>query len=282
MQLVAANCQLSEVTEPLNNRLYSALRSKGKQGEALLERLVPCVETALHKAGWEAQEIDLIVSMSLSPDHLVAKCNVMGPRIGHPLQRALHADNAFVFDAMDASLAKTLHIVNTLALSQGYQRILVVRAENTVNLQACAESGFDISNGVMALLLTPGLEQQFYSLPIAGDFSPLRVMLNTVIHNEDSFKGAFTLQPQPALNHAINRSIDEMLSNPDFSQDTALVESWLVASKGHAASLGPFEIPYRLSTQGALSKALNLISIDLFSMNVNGVSLKYAQGGRHA
>ncbi|WP_407330684.1 hypothetical protein [Enterovibrio sp. 27052020O] len=282
MQLVAAACQLFDSNAQCHEGLYGAIRTKGNQGEILLDALLPCVETILDRAEWPSKDIDLIVSMSLSPDHLVSKCNVMGPRIGHPLQRALNADNAFVFDAMDASLAKTLHIVNTLALSQGYSKVLIVRAENTVNLDACLQSGFDISNGVMAMLLTPCPSQRFSSLPIGKHFSPLRVTLNPFISNEKCVKGAFSLIPQAELNQAINRSLDELLSSPTSCASVSLVESWLGHSADSSCCLGPFEIPYRLANQPIDGETFHLVSVDLFSMSLNSVTLQRAGENHHA
>ncbi|QUJ70205.1 hypothetical protein KDD30_18950 (plasmid) [Photobacterium sp. GJ3] len=261
---------------------YGAHRAKGLKGQSLLPDLTACVDDVLAQGACSAESIDLIVSLSLSPDHLVAKTNVMGPRIGHPLQREIGAKHAFVFDAMDASLAKTLHVVNLLASAQGYRRVLLVRAENTVHLDPCNQSGFEIANGVMAMLLTPDPTQSFFSEAIQWQGQPLRVNLAKHIQDAHSAKGQFVLPHAPALAQEINRSVDKILSNPAFSGTTPIIESWLSDSPESGVCEGPFGIPNDLAQRPSDAGRFQLVSVDLFSMQVDTVTLKWAQERSHA
>lgn len=278
MHLIASSCRLAKAVAALPDLPYGAARSAGKEGEPVLPALVSCVLDTLASCGRKAEDIDLIVSLSLSPDHLVSNSCVMGPRVGHPLQRELGAENAFVFDAMDSSLAKTLYMVNTLSIAQGYCNVLIVRSENTVHLRACPETGFSIANGAAAMLLAPDPDQYFTSRSVSSASSMLRVDLNTHIKNAAAKKGAFKLAYQPELLDEINRDVDRVLSDPRMGVGEPCVESWLQASNNSKYSLGPFEAFAQLSGAGdkesGKREVTAITSVDLFAMEVHGVTLR--------
>lgn len=104
-------------------------RPRAQGDEMLMQRLLPAVREALDEAAVKPEEIDLIVGLALSPDHLIENRDIMAPKIGHPLQKVLGANRAHVFDLTDSSLARALYVVDTLASDQGYRNVLVVRGK---------------------------------------------------------------------------------------------------------------------------------------------------------
>ncbi len=88
-------------------------RPRAQGDEMLMQRLLPAVREALDEAAVKPEEIDLIVGLALSPDHLIENRDIMAPKIGHPLQKVLGANRAHVFDLTDSSLARALYVVDT-------------------------------------------------------------------------------------------------------------------------------------------------------------------------
>ena len=78
-------------------------RPRAQGDEMLMQRLLPAVREALDEAAVKPEEIDLIVGLALSPDHLIENRDIMAPKIGHPLQKILGANRAHVFDLTDSS-----------------------------------------------------------------------------------------------------------------------------------------------------------------------------------
>lgn len=87
-------------------------RPRAQGDEMLMQRLLPAVREALDEAVVKPEEIDLIVGLALSPDHLIENRDIMAPKIGHPLQKVLGANRAHVFDLTDSSLARALYVVD--------------------------------------------------------------------------------------------------------------------------------------------------------------------------
>ena len=207
MKLISVSCCMPAKTGTTSGKVYGVARARAPEGAVAMDYLASAVERVLDRAKWTSAELDLIVSLSWSPDHLVSDTRIMGPRIGHPLQKKIGASNAFVFDLMDASLAKALYVVNQFAVGQGLQRILVVRADIGQGLLPDPQSGFAIPDGAFALLLEPDARQQFSSIEIDAGFQPLRVDLNTQIVSAADAKGALCFPVQPELDEAINLAV---------------------------------------------------------------------------
>ncbi len=169
----------------------------------LMQRLLPAVREALDEAAVKPEEIDLIVGLALSPDHLIENRDIMAPKIGHPLQKVLGANRAHVFDLTDSSLARALYVVDTLASDQGYRNVLVVRGESSQGLEVDSESGFALADGALALLCRPTGKAAFRRGALGGDpaqeWLPLSIPLNTDIRQVGDVKGHLNLPAQPGL-----------------------------------------------------------------------------------
>src|SRR5207302_6919420 len=89
---------------------YAARRPCVPPGTLAVDLALAASRRALAQAGREAEEIDLILSVSTSVDHIALAPEVMGPRLCHPLQRELGARRAFVFDLLDAEWTLALDV----------------------------------------------------------------------------------------------------------------------------------------------------------------------------
>jgi len=284
MRLIAAKLAMPGRLVANVRQAYGAPRAKADRRQIAMDLLLPAVDQALQQAELHASQLDLIVSLSLSPDHLVSECEIMGPRIGHPLQKAIAAKNAFVFDLMDASLAKAIRIINTLAQQENYKNVLLVRSEMGHGVSPDSSSGFCLPDGAMALVLKPVVEQYFSQGLLEGGWSPLVVQLNTNIQSPLDEKCRFNFSYQEGLAKSIGRANDQLLSRTDLPANEGIFENWLSVSPGENACFGPFDLPrefVRRLEEGRYGGLL-AVSFDPFGPVVETVSLELAAGGAYA
>ncbi|AGK50664.1 3-Oxoacyl-[acyl-carrier-(ACP)] synthase III family protein [Burkholderia thailandensis MSMB121] len=116
---------------------------------------------ALSKARCLPSELDLIVSLSVSPNRMADAAGIAGPRLAHPVQRDLRAANAAVFDLLDADWTLALDLVQSHCRQLGYRRALVVKAEALADVDG-AESGGH-ADGAGAIVLSPGRGDRYHA-----------------------------------------------------------------------------------------------------------------------
>lgn len=260
-------------------------RPRATGDEVLLERLLPAVQEVLEQAGVDAGDIDLIVGLALSPDHLIEQRDVIGPKIGHPLQKRLGARKAHVFDLTDSSLAKALYVADTLAIDQGYRNVLVVRGESSQGYQADEASGFALADGAMALLCRPTGHAVLRREPLATPgfglaWQGLSIPLNGDLREPTDPKGRLDLPAQPGLLDALRGQVERLASG--FPALQAIREEWFGQQRPGGRCLGPFEVAEQLrAAQRDRLEEVVLVSFDPFAMVVEGVTLKLA-GEQHA
>lgn len=244
-----------------------------------IDALLPVAQAALAGAGLAAGEIDLIATLSVSPDHLALEPCIIGPRIGHPLQKRLDAERAYVFDLMDASLAKALHVVDIFAAQQGYRRVLLVRAECGRGVRPDADSGFKVPDGAMALLCEPTGTSRWSSGTIDG-VAPLMLMLNEPIRRAGDQTGHARFAPPADIAgryaQAARARMAE-LHGADWDRARYIVEHWDVGGTGGASGAGPFDCGLSLASllAGGAGGALTLISFDPFGPAADAVTVSY-------
>lgn len=107
---------------------------------------------ALAMARCLPSELDLIVSLSVSPNRIADARNMAGPRLCHPVQRELRASNAMAFDLLDADWVFALDVAESHCRAMNYRRALVVRAESLGDVDGAAESG--LADGGGAIVMT--------------------------------------------------------------------------------------------------------------------------------
>lgn len=120
-----------------------------------IDLLLPACQQALTMAGCGVEDIDLIISKSTSPSHIADDKSIVGPRVGHPLQRELGAYNAFVFDLLDADWGFALDVAHGFLHEFGFRRALLVHTECTQGLLPDKVSGFAVPDGAGALVVGP-------------------------------------------------------------------------------------------------------------------------------
>lgn len=242
MHIIAAKTWLPEITTASSEHPYGSGRAVSKPGTYALEKLRPLVDDVLKNQSVSPLEIDLIVSLSLSADHLVAETNIMGPRLGHPLQKAIGAKNTFVFDLMDSSLSKALYTINAFAKSEQYKNILIIRSEIGTSAQADKASGFCIPDGAAVLLVEPIEHQHYESAPISGNWQPLSMELNINLTSQEQKKITFNYPFQDGLDSAIQQSLGQLISKSFDIKQPLLSENWLSCHSENERCNGPFDI----------------------------------------
>lgn len=117
------NYQLEEHAEALMNKLGRETRTFAKEGETSLSMAVEAAKEALKNSGLSADDIDMIISVSDTPEYLSPCCALI-------IKNKLKAKNAHgVFD-MNANCIGMLTAMDTAArylkTDEKYKRILVV------------------------------------------------------------------------------------------------------------------------------------------------------------
>ncbi|KVW43944.1 hypothetical protein WL13_01570 [Burkholderia ubonensis] len=244
---------------------------------------VNAARQALLQAGCLPSELDLIVSLSISPSRLADAPSIAGPRLAHPVQRDLRARHAVVFDLLDADWTLALDLAQSHCRQLGYRRALVVRAEALADVEQVATSGF--ADGAGAIVLTPSGHDRGYASSYADLESPPFATLDALPARR--VNGALSLARfESRFDHATGRFdgeqanaaaavravVDEVQSRIDRRAATLFCESWLSGWPSIAAGAegespvdvvagsadipNPFQLPAWLASRVADSMSL--------------------------
>ncbi|KVQ15910.1 hypothetical protein [Burkholderia ubonensis] len=244
---------------------------------------VNAARQALLQAGCLPSELDLIVSLSISPSRLADAPSIAGPRLAHPVQRDLRARHAVVFDLLDADWTLALDLAQSHCRQLGYRRALVVRAEALADVEQVATSGF--ADGAGAIVLTPSGHDRGYGSSYADLESPPFATLDALPARRvngalslarfesrfDHATGRFDGEPANAA-AAVRAVVDEVQSRIDRRAATLFCESWLSGWPSIAAGAegelpvdvvagsadipNPFQLPAWLASRVADSMSL--------------------------
>ncbi|KWK81036.1 hypothetical protein WM16_00180 [Burkholderia ubonensis] len=244
---------------------------------------VNAARQALLQAGCLPSELDLIVSLSISPSRLADAPSIAGPRLAHPVQRDLRARHAVVFDLLDADWTLALDLAQSHCRQLGYRRALVVRAEALADVEQAATSGF--ADGAGAIVLTPSGYDRGYASSYADLESPPFATLDALPARRvngalslarfesrfDHATGRFDGEPANAA-AAVRAMVDDVQSGIDRRAATLFCESWLSGwpsiAAGAAGELpvdvvagsadipNPFQLPAWLASRVADSMSL--------------------------
>lgn len=244
-----------------------------------IDALLPAVHDALSQAQLDTADIDMIVTMSVSPNHLAIDPAIIGPRIGHPLQMRLAADRAYVFDLMDASVAKALHVADIFGFQQGYRRILFARAECGHGVRPDTTSGFTVPDGAMAMVCEPTGRSRYRSGKLEG-VAPLMMMLNESIASADDSKAHARFAPPVDLGQRYSDAAREgvaALNGENFDSARYIVEHWDFGA-GRSQS-GPFDTGLGLAGMLADGRSgdLTLVSFDPFGPAADAVTVSFGR-----
>ncbi|AOJ40527.1 MULTISPECIES: hypothetical protein [Burkholderia] len=238
---------------------------------------------ALRQAGCLPSELDLIVSLSISPSRMADSPTIAGPRLAHPVQRDLRARHAAVFDLLDADWTLALDLAQSHCKQLGYRRALVVRAEALADVEQAATSGF--ADGAGAIVLTPDGQQRDHPCRYADLDAPPFATLDalpprrangvlSLARFESRFNpatGRFDAEPAHAAT-VVRTMVDAMQSRGDRRATPLFCESWLSGWPSIAIDVGrdfhvdvvagstdipnPFQLPAWLSSRVAHSMSL--------------------------
>ncbi|WP_231757258.1 hypothetical protein [Microbulbifer elongatus] len=278
MRIIDADCYLPEtvVSEKPTyaQERYSIRYAKFENGTVGIDYLKPMAIGLLENHQINPEEIDLIVSLSLAPDHLVHDTSIMGPKIGHPFQGAIGASKAFVFDLMESSLAKALSIINTLAIAESYRNILLIRYDQNQSFEQDQRSGFISSDGVAVALLEADPAQATATYALEKAIAPLSIDLNTDIKSADDRKGRFNLTFQPELYSDIAATCAAAHARNSAAYDTPVVESWLNEKTEDQLNAGPFTLfQWVKSSQPRAAGKIGVYSFDPFASAIDFVTV---------
>ncbi|RXV65337.1 hypothetical protein D1006_35165 [Burkholderia stabilis] len=109
---------------------------------------------ALEQARYLPSEVDLVVSLSISPNRVAEDVAIAGPRFTHQGKRDLRAQHAAVFDLLDADWTLALDLTQSHCHWLGYRSALVIRTKALKDVEHVGTSGF--ADGARATVLTPG------------------------------------------------------------------------------------------------------------------------------
>lgn len=200
---------------------------------------VKAARLALRQARSLPSELDLIVSLSISPSRLADSPTIAGPRLGHPVQRGLRAANALVFDLLDADWTFALDLAQSHCRQLGCRRALVVRAELLTDVEHAERTG--LCDGAGALVIAPGQETRCcasYAELAAPSLASLMAVPARHAHEsgfvaraEGSFdpsSGQFAATPGNA-GAAVETVIGNVLEGVDAPVTELFCESWVRA-----------------------------------------------------
>jgi hypothetical protein len=132
----------------------SCPRPVGAGDEFALDYAKRASVSALRAARLEPLEIGLLITKGVSPSHVAESPDIMGPRLGHALQHALGADNAFVFDMVEADWGSMLDSADALLSGLDRDVALLVHSElSAPSIEPDFDSGFALSDGAGVLLV---------------------------------------------------------------------------------------------------------------------------------
>ena len=257
---------------------------------------VGAARLALEQAGCLPSELDLIVSLSISPNRIVDDPAIAGPRLAHPVQRDLGARHATVFDLLDADWTIALDFAQSHCRWLGYQRALVVRAEALADVECVDASGF--ADGAGAIVLTSGGQDRRHISGYADIGGETFVSLDAIAarcrdangpvarfeSRFDVATGRFDAE-RDALSTAVRTVMDEMRSRVPSPVDVLFHESWLGAPTsvddgvevvgGAPAIPSPFQLPAWLAGCVAESRracsancSVAALTLDVFRQRV--------------
>ncbi len=224
-------------------------------------------EQALREASVAAGELELVVSLSISPDHLSDQTNIMGPRLCHPLQRELGADQAVVFDLHDACWSFALETTYSFMLGLGFRTALLVRAECPTGLDTRAALPLAWGAGAGALVLRRDddapWQADYTALDCADD--PARMeLLDPRLRFRGPYRAALYFDPTDALQESLMQTTDRLTRATD-APSAPFIEPWALRPMPDMAPLTPYAFPLALA-EGA--KPDGLVTFDPFRLQL--------------
>lgn len=244
-----------------------------------IDYALAAAKDALTMAGLSAQDLDVIITASISTDHVSDEVNIVGPRLCHPLQRELGADNAVVFDLQDACWVFSLDVAQSFLRGMGFKHALVLRGDCLDGMDVSGASGLGWQAGAGAVIINiheqPCWQVEYHDMSDSG--SPARVeLLDARRRFRGQFRTALYFSPTERLRDSMDTVSNYLLSRIN-SPGKPLIEPWDFHMPGKTgAQLGPYALPIALSSQNRETVPSSLISFDPFRLRMSACTLEVA------
>ena len=242
----------------------------------VVDYAVAASQEALAAAGLSATNVDLIVTASISPDHLSDDTCIMGPRLCHPLQRELGAHRAVVFDVHDACWVFALDVAQSFLQGLCLTNALVVRADCPEGVDPGGACGLMWDAGAGALVIRRlgwGRWRAAYKdLENAG--APARIeLLDPARRFRGRHRAGLYFSPAPHLADAIATGSQTLAQGMGSARPR--VETWRWDGNGdHSPQHGPYALPVALSQTRTAAKPDALVSFDPFRLRLGACPLE--------
>lgn len=243
MRLLGAGVRLPAVNEnrwPEGHRPPLAFpRPEFRSDQMAFEFALPAARDALQTSRTRPGQIDMVIALSASLDHIVDVPELCAPSIAHPVQRALGLTNAYLLYLLDGDWCFAAEVARGYCRELGLSRVLLLFANSTAPAYLPdPQSGFALHDGAAALVLSKegdadeGLPPIEY-LDIAG--FPLPACRITPRHEIDPSgpRGSISYPSGPEFLTALNAGARELVGKALAAGAARVVaESWF---PGHLA-----------------------------------------------
>lgn len=235
-----------------------------------IDYALAATDEALAQAGITGNDIDLIISMSISPDHLSDKVNIVGPRLCHPLQRELGSRNAVVFDLHDACWSFALDTARSFIHEMGFKHALIVRADCVNGLNTEHAGALAWGDGAGALIVKHSDNNDwkvgFTRLSCAEKAARVE-LLDARVRFRGDFRAALYFSVEASFTSKLTDAVESLVST--FSDSwTPFIEPWQLAPEITTPQLAPYAFPLSLSDRNKTKQFDGLISFDPFRMHL--------------
>lgn len=225
---------------------------------------------AFDQAGLAGKDIDLIISLSISPDHLSDQVNIMGPRLCHPLQRELGADSAIVFDLHDACWSFALDTARCFLHDMGLAHALIVRADCVTGLNTENAGALAWESGAGALLVkrtdSDDWKVDFSRLQTAEKAARIE-LLDARLRFRGNHRAALYFQADASFDAALDEAARSLATT--FSDTwTPFIETWEVTANSQTPQLAPYAFPLAISDREKGNQYDGVVSFDPFRMHL--------------
>lgn len=247
-------------------------RPRFSSSDLILEKTLPLCKELLEESDFNPTDIDLILNITLSPDRLFQDKTIGVPRVSHPVQYLLKADNAFVVDIHESDWNTAFTVAKAFMFDQKRKNVLIVRTEFLhESVHPDYESGFTIPDGVAAILAVKEsnvIETQYEYLITKDNFCRYDMIKKGSELAKGQFRSKLTFNYLEKyiddLNETGQKFIDKLLDNNQV--DYVVFESWFPI---HNFSINDKRVSV-LSTRNDMDfKSMGVFSLPFYLQNLN-------------
>jgi hypothetical protein len=277
LKIIGASTKLSQA---YRNQVESnvLLKTSPRFGEYMaIDYALAAADDALAKASISARDVDLIISMSISPDHIADQANIVGPRLCHPLQRELGSLNAVVLDLHDACWAFAFDTACCFMREMGFQYALIVRADCVTGLDTRQSAGWAWDSGAGVLVVescdSDNWEVTFTRLKTEEKTARIE-LLDPGLRFRGDYRAALYFLPGSLFSMKLTDAL-EAIRESHANNWTPYIEPWGL-SDNREPQFAPYAFPMALSSSAQNNYYDGLITFDPFRMLLGACKVQVA------